>query len=67
MSKTGSFVVWCIERYRFHKHLSGSQAARLFDEHGVFAYLEKHSDALHTTGEEYIVQDIESYIASTSC
>ena len=67
MSRELPFMVYCIERYRHEKGLSGADAARLFEKHGVFSYLETSYEALHTTGEQYIIQDIDEYIMSTSC
>lgn len=62
MSKTGSFLVFCIERYRFQKQLSGAKVAYLFEAYDVYSYIERHYESLHTTSENYILSDIESYI-----
>lgn len=36
---------------------------RLFKQYGVLEYLEKFYDVLHTTGREYIIEDIDEFIA----
>ena len=62
MSKTLEFKVFCFEAYRAEKKLSGRNTMRLFKQYGVLEYLEKFYDVLHTTGREYIVDDIDLYI-----
>ena len=52
MSKEGNFLVYCVEQYRSAKGLSGKQVADLFNKFR----------ALHTTGDKYIVEDIDLYI-----
>ncbi len=62
MSKEGKFLVYCIERYRFHKKMSGEEAVKLFEKYQVSDYIMNCFGALHTTGEEYIINDIDEYI-----
>ena len=57
MSKESSFLIYCLERYRYFKGLSGANAANIFDQ-----YITKYFEALHTMGDHYIVQDIDDYI-----
>lgn len=42
MSRELAFLVYCMERYRHFKGLSGADVARLFDEHGVYRYIIKY-------------------------
>lgn len=63
MSKTLEFKVFCFEAYRAEKKLSGRNTMRLFKQYGVLEYLGKFYDVLHTTGREYIVDDIDEFIA----
>lgn len=62
MSKTLAFKVFCFEAYRTEKNLSGKEAISLFKEYGVFDYLNDCFDVLHTTGREYIIEDIDMFI-----
>ena len=66
MSRESKFLVYCMERYRYFKGLSGAEAARLFDKYDVYGYIAKYFEALHTMGDNYIVQDIDDYISSIS-
>ena len=66
MSRELAFLVYCMERYRHFKGLSGADVARLFDEHGVYRYITKYFDSLHTMGDHCIVQDIDDYISGSS-
>ena len=65
MSRESEFLIYCMERYRYYKNLSGKQVRELFDEKGVFDYIVSNFGALHTVGEEYLINDIDEYI--TDC
>ena len=62
MSKEGNFLVYCVEQYRSAKGLSGKQVADLFNKFRVWDYIYSCFEALHTTGDKYIVEDIDLYI-----
>lgn len=64
MSRESNFLIYCMERYRYFKGLSGAEAAQLFDEYGLYGYITKYFDSLHTMGDRYIVQDIDDYIST---
>ena len=64
MSEAGKFLIYCIEMYRRAKHISGRAAYELFRSVGVDDYVRRSYGALHTTGERYILEDIDAYIAS---
>lgn len=64
MSKQTTFAVFCIENYKVHKTLTGKQTAELFRRYGVFDYLNEFYDILHTTGYQYINNDIDIYLKS---
>lgn len=64
MSREANFLIYCMERYRHIKGLSGAEVAQVFEKHGVYGYLKKYYEALHTQGERYIVQDIDDYICN---
>ena len=62
MSKEMSFTIFCIESYKVHRSLTGKQTAALFRRYGVFDYLREFYDILHTTGYQYINNDIDIYL-----
>ena len=62
MSIQGNFMIFCAEQYKMAKHLTGKQLAELFTRYRVWEYIYSCYEALHTTGESYIIEDIDSYI-----
>ena len=62
MSKEGKFLVFCMECYRAEKGLSGRMVSELFAKYGVYDYVLRYFDSLHTTGVKYIIADIDDYI-----
>lgn len=64
MSLEGEFLVYCIEIYKSAKNLSGKETIQLFTKYNVIDYVKNYFEALHTTGEKYIVNDIDEYIKS---
>ena len=64
MSKESKFLIYCMERYRYFKGLSGAEVAKTFDEYGIYGYITKYFESLHTMGDHCIVQDIDAYISS---
>jgi hypothetical protein len=56
------FVVFCLEAYKRHENLSGSEAADLFTRYGVPEYLQSGYEVLHTLGELALIADIRDYI-----
>ncbi len=67
MSKETAFTVFCLENYKIHRNLSGKQVLTLFDRYGVFDYIREFYDVLHTTGYNYINNDIDIYLKSRGC
>ena len=63
MSKELKFLIYCLERYRYLKKLSGTEVTILFAQYGIFDYIMKYFNSLHTMGDNYIVNDIDEYIA----
>lgn len=66
MSRQGDFLIFCTEQYKVAKKLTGKQVAELFTDYGVWEYLYSCFEALHTTGVQYIIQDIDQFIAARS-
>ena len=62
MSKEMEFTVFCIESYKRHKSLTGKQVSELFQKYKVLDYLFVFYDVLHTTGYQFINQDIDIYL-----
>lgn len=62
MNKTLAFKVFCFEAYRVEKKLSGKETMELFKKYGVLDYLTVCYDVLHTTGRNYIIEDIDIFI-----
>lgn len=64
MSKELSFIIFCIEEYKNQKHMSGRDVMVLFNRYSVCDYIRSFYEVLHTTGNKYIVNDIDLYIKS---
>lgn len=64
MSDKGKFMVFCAEQYKTAKNLTGKQLAELFTRYHVWEYVYSCYEALHTTGANYIIQDIDLFIAA---
>ncbi len=62
MSKEGNFLIFCIEQYKSAKNLNGRQVIDLFRKYRVSEYIVSCFEALHTTGTNYIIEDIDLYI-----
>ncbi len=62
MSNQGNFMIFCAEQYKMTKHLTGRQLAELFSRYQVWEYIYSCYEALHTTGTNYIIEDIDLYI-----
>ena len=60
------FKVFCFEAYRAEKKLSGKETIKLFMQYGVMDYLDRCYDVLHTTGREYLIEDIDLFIKARS-
>lgn len=56
------FLVYCIENYKNSKGLKGRETIALFNRYRVLDYINASYEALHTTGREYIVDDLNIYI-----
>ena len=63
MSKESNFLIYCMERYRYFKGLSGADVAKNFEKYDIYGYITKYFESLHTMGDNCIVQDIDDYIS----
>lgn len=62
MSPEGTFAIYCLEKYKNRYQISGAEAATLFTENGVWDYLIHAYGALHTFGDQYILEDLAGFI-----
>ncbi len=51
MSKEGNFLIYCVERYKSSKRMTGREVSTLFTKYMVWDYIYSCYEALHTTGE----------------
>ena len=64
MSRERDFLIYCMERYRYSKGLTGAEAAKLFDRYDIYGYINKYYEVLHVISDQLIVEDIDKYINS---
>ena len=62
MSKEATFLIYCMERYRYLKGLSGAEVADIFDRYDIYGYITKYFESLHTMGDSCVIEDIDEYI-----
>ncbi|HHV13652.1 MAG TPA: DUF3791 domain-containing protein [Clostridiales bacterium] len=62
MNIEGKFLVYCLEMYRAAKNMTGKQVIELFMQYDVVDYILSCYEALHTTGVNYIVEDIDLFM-----
>ena len=62
MRREGDFMIFCTEQYKTVKKLTGKEVSALFTQYRVWEYIYSCFEALHTTGVNYIVEDINLYI-----
>jgi len=55
-------MIFCAEQYKYAKKLTGRQLDELFSKYRVWDSLYACYEALHTTGTNYIIHDIDLYI-----
>ncbi|GHT08846.1 hypothetical protein FACS189426_05490 [Bacteroidia bacterium] len=56
------FFSFCLEKYKDFVPLSAEETLFVFRKYGVFDYLRKGFDVLHTQGENYILNEIDLFI-----
>lgn len=62
MDEKTNFIVYCIEEYKSAEDMSGKAVIDLFNRYRVIDYIRAYYEALHTTGRQYIVDDLNLYI-----
>lgn len=63
LEKKAEFISSCIEAYKISHSMSGAETANLFDQKGVLDYLADGYDMLHTQSLQYVVGEIELFLA----
>ncbi|MCL2051072.1 MAG: DUF3791 domain-containing protein [Lachnospiraceae bacterium] len=63
MPEITRFKAFCLEKYKCTHNLKGNEALSLFNQYGVMSYLDSFYDVLHTYGDNYLVADIDEFIA----
>jgi len=66
MENVTKFLVYCIEIYKTAHKMTGKEVMRIFTQYGILDYIVECYGALHTTGPEYIIRDIDSLIGDES-
>ena len=56
------FLVYCVEIYKTAYKINGKQVIQLFSQYGISEYIVTCYGALHTTGPQYIIEDINGLI-----
>ena len=57
------FLSFCIEQYKNEKHLSGADAIDVLGKYDVLDYLAEHYEMLHTQSRQWLMEDIDEFIA----
>ena len=62
MSAKGKFLVYCLENYKAAKNMNGKQVIEMFKRYGVTDYIMSCYESMHTTGTNYIIEDIDLFV-----
>jgi hypothetical protein len=62
--KKAEFISWCIEEYAAANGRNGRDVANDFFRKGVFDFMGRHYEILHTQGKAYIMEAIKDFIES---
>ncbi|MBM6882967.1 DUF3791 domain-containing protein [Bacteroides caecigallinarum] len=57
------FIAFCIEEYAADKGMSGEEVLDVFTKYGVTDYLNKCFEPLHTQGRQWLIDEIDEFIA----
>lgn len=57
------FLSFCIEQYKMEQGLSGEEVMNLFEKYNVLPYLSDNFEVLHTQSRQWLLEEIEGYIA----
>ena len=62
MDNETKFLVHCIEIYKTACKINGREVINLFERYEIPQYIVACYGALHTTGPQYIIADINEFI-----
>jgi hypothetical protein len=62
MDNITKFLVYCIEIYKTANKMNGREVMQLFTKYEILDYIVQCYGALHTTGPQYIIEDISELI-----
>ena len=62
MDNVTKFLIYSVEIYKTAFKKTGKQVIQLFNQYGISEYIVSCYNALHTTGPEYIIEDINALI-----
>ena len=62
MENVTKFLVYCVEIYKTAYKKTGKEVMQIFTQYEILDYIVTYYGALHTTGPEYIIHDIDSLI-----
>lgn len=57
------FIAFCIEEYAAYKRMSGEEVLDMFTKYVVTDYLNKCFEPLHTQGRQWLIDEIDEFIA----
>jgi hypothetical protein len=63
-TKVLEFVLFCVEMYAQRGGVSGSVVMKRFDVSGALTFLRNNYEVLHTQGRDYILSEIDQYLAN---
>jgi len=62
LDKERMFYVFCIEKYSTLTTMPATEVLALFQKHDVYNFTTTNYDVLHSQGEEYILNEIATYL-----
>ncbi|GHV37702.1 hypothetical protein FACS1894187_15150 [Synergistales bacterium] len=66
IDKKTKFLIYCMEIYKQSERLNGKQVLERFTRYNLFDYVIEFYEILHVHGVQYILQDINEYIAESA-
>ena len=63
MDKVLSFKIFCLENYKAFHNITGKTAFDVHKKYRLFDYITEYYDILHSYGLNYLINDIDEFIA----
>lgn len=64
LTKNQQFQLFCLENYKIANNKKGNEALADFKRYDVFGFLKSGYEVLHTQSKNYIISEINTYIAN---